>query len=84
MIDLTTSTPTYYYYVVSAQDVIDATNEFALHNEASYNLSKFVKMGSTSSNNNYDDALQNTLYYDSVEEIASEEFIFIVDFIDTD
>ena len=83
MIDLTTTTPTYYYYVVSAQDVIDANNEFLLHNEASYKLSKFIKMGSTSLNNSYDDAFQNSLYYDSIEEIASEEFIFIVDFEDT-
>ncbi len=84
MIDFSTSTPTYYYYVVSAQDVIDATNEFNMHNEASYKLSKFIKMGSTSSNNNFDDATMNNLYYDSVGEYASEEFIFIVDFYDAE
>ncbi len=83
MIDLTTPTPTYYYYVVSAQDVIDATNEMILHNEASYKLSKFIKMGSTSQNNNYDDVIQNNMYYNVTEGIASEEYIFIVDFEDS-
>ena len=83
MIDLTTATPTYYYYEVSAADVVAATQEFAIHNEASYKLSKFIKMGSTTTTNNYDDALQNSIYYDSVNQFANEEFIFIVDFGDS-
>ena len=83
MIDFSTPTPIYYYYVVSAADVVEATNEFNTHNEASYKLSKFVKMGSTSPNNNFDDDLQNTLYYNETEGFASEEFIFIVDFEDS-
>lgn len=83
MIDFTTATPTYYYYITTAQDVISATAEFNLHNEASYKLSKFIKMGSTSLNNNYDDATQNSLYYDPNTRIANEEFIFIVDYEET-
>lgn len=83
MIDLTTATPTYYYYEMSASDVAIAEQEFAIHNEASYNLSKFIKMGSTTLTNIYNDALQNTLYYDAINEIAFEEFIFIVDFSDS-
>ena len=84
MMDFTTPTPTYYYYVVTAQDVIDATAEYNMHNEASYNLSKFIKMGSTTQSNNYDDAYQNGQYYDSTLRVASEEFIFIVDYGETE
>ena len=38
-------------------------------------------MGSTSPNNNYDDALANSTYYQN--NTAEEEFIFMVDFKDT-
>ncbi len=84
MIDFKSATPTYYYYNVDAQDVIDATAEYSQHNEVSYKLSKFIKMGSTSLNNNYDDAYENTQYYLNSMRIASEEFIFIVDFAETE
>ncbi len=80
LIDLVPQTPVYYYYVVSAADVIAAQNEFAIHNEASYPFSRFIRMGSTSSGNNYDDAIQNDLYYDSDTDIVHEEFIVIADF----
>ena len=84
MIDFSTPTPTYYYYIITAADVAEATAEFGIHNEASYRLSKFIKMGSTSSANHFDDAVQNDLYYDATNGIASEEFVFIVDHIDTE
>ncbi len=80
--------PEYYYYVVSESDYTDLLNEYNRQGEASYKLSKFVKMGSTSSGNNYNDEEKNSIYYDSSTDTASEEFIFIVDFsesnIDTD
>jgi len=41
----------------------------------------FTKMGSRSNNSNYDDSVMNGIYYDGVN--SSEEFIFIVDFSDT-
>ena len=37
-------------------------------------------MGSTSQNNNYDDASNNARYYDDTAKSVHEEFIFIVDF----
>ncbi len=75
--------PVYYYYVVSAADVVRATNEYALNDEATYKLSNFVKMGSTSANNKYDDSVSNGVYYNSSLHYVEEEFIFIVDFKDT-
>ncbi len=80
MMDFTTATPTYYYYVVNAADYAASLTEFAQHNEASYPLSRFIKMGSTSTNNNYDDVYQNSVYYKSDLRIVSEEFVFIVDY----
>lgn len=80
MIDLASGIPIYYYYVVSAADVITAQNEFALHNEASYPFSRFTKMGSTSLTNNFNDAVQNDIYYNSSTGQVSEEFVVITDF----
>ncbi len=72
--------PEYYYYVVSSADVVTAQNEFNIYGEASYNLSRFVRMGSSSPSNNYDDEVANDLYYNDTNKVAEEEFIFIVDF----
>lgn len=72
--------PVYYYYVVSESDYEAAVQEFSQQNEVSYLLSKFIKMGSISEDNNYDDSLANQLYYNEDTNIAEEEFIFIVDF----
>ena len=81
MIDLVTrSDPEYYYYVVSGNDVASATEEFNTYGEVSYDFSKFVKMGSTDSDNKYSDSDTNQIYYDSSLKSAHEEFIFIVDF----
>ena len=80
MIDLTSETPEYYYYVVSEEDVTYAQNEFSIHGEASYPLSRFIAMGSTSSNNRFDDELKNSLYYNEELELVFEEFVFIADF----
>lgn len=79
MIDLTTPTPEYYYYVVSAADVTAANSEYQIHGEASYKLSKFIKMGSSSNGNNYNDEVKNATYYDSNTHLAHEEFVVIVD-----
>ena len=77
------SNPVYYYYVVNAADVAAANSEYALNGEATYKLSKFLKMGSTSAGNHYDDATANSIYYNSELHYVEEEFIFIVDFKDT-
>lgn len=72
--------PVYYYYVVDSDDYNDSLNEYNLYGEVSYDLSKFVRMGSTSVDNNYDDASSNDIYYQNG--MAIEEFIFMVDFKD--
>ena len=81
MIDFVQGVPEYYYYVITAADVTAAEAEFEHQNEASYSLSKFTRMGSTNTTNNYDDVSKNAIYYDGTN--SSEEFIFIVDFADT-
>lgn len=73
----------YYYYVVSSSDVAAAEREFDLYGEASYPLSKFIKMGSEDDDNIYSDAVANTEYYDTLGEYSQEEFIFIVDFFES-
>ena len=81
MIDLLSgTTPEYYYYVVTPNDYQTKQSELAAHGDVSYNLSNFVKMGSSNTNNHYDDVIKNDLYYDDSTHIAEEEFIFIVDF----
>ena len=82
MIDFGTGTTEYYYHVIDATDVANADAEYRQHNECSYNLSLFTRMGSLNSNSNYNDALKNAVYYDGTS--SSEEFIFIVDFEDTE
>ena len=41
-------------------------------------------MGSSSSNNNYDEDTLKNIYYNATNEMAVEEFIFIVDFCDAE
>ena len=72
--------PKYYYYVVSSSDYQSSLSEFSTNGEVTYNLSKFIRMGSVSENNNYDDENYNSIYYDEELDMAHEEFIFIVDF----
>ena len=81
MIDFANNQTNYYYHVIDAQDVTRANNEYSLHNEASYPLSLFTRMGSKEIINNYNDAEMNNVYYDGKD--SSEEFIFIVDFSGT-
>lgn len=75
------SKPVYYYYVVNETDFVNQQLEYNTYGEVSYDLSKFIKMGSTSSNNNYNDEISNNTYYNNGA--AEEEFIFMVDFKDT-
>lgn len=74
------SKPVYYYYVVNDEDYNNLQNEYNLYGEVSYDLSKFVRMGSTSGDNNYNDNDSNNTYYQNG--MAIEEFIFMVDFKD--
>ena len=72
--------PEYYYHVITEEEQTQTTSQFNSTGEASYDFNKFIKMGSTSADNKYDDSLKNTIYYDSDKNAAHEEFIFIVDF----
>ena len=82
MIDLTNE-PTYYYHVMSSEDVIRATAEHQQYGESSYFFKDFIKMGSTSSDNHYQEWENMQKYYAQDLGIIQEEFIFIVDFGDT-
>ncbi|MBE6149095.1 MAG: S-layer family protein [Firmicutes bacterium] len=77
------STNEYYYYVVSEEDYNASLQQFNIDNEVSYDFSKFIRMGSTSVDNNYDDELNNNKYYNSDNRNLHEEFIVIVDFVDS-
>lgn len=81
MLEFINGEPTYYYYTITASDVTAASLEMSTQNECSYRLSKFSKMGSKDTSNNYDDATQNAIYYDGTD--SNEEFIFIVDLSET-
>ena len=84
MIDLhDVSNPEYYYYTINESDYNASIEEYNMYGEASYNLSNFIKMGSTSSNNTYNDSEHNMKYYNESTNTAEEEFIFMVDFKDT-
>ena len=72
--------PNYYYYIVSDSDYQNALQEFQTNREVTYNFSNFIRMGSTSPGNKYDDAVYNQEYYDSSTHVSQEEFIAIVDF----
>lgn len=75
--------PYYYYYEVNQSDYNAKLTQFNNDGEATYDLSDFVYMNSTSSNNKYNDSEMNLKYFHSQARIVVEEFIFIFDFKDT-
>ena len=83
MIDLSLNTPKYYYYTVSAEDVTNKEQELLLHGDVSYPLSSFETMGALNSGIYYNNEESNNNYYDSNKNVSSEEFIFIIDFANT-
>ena len=78
-----TNRPEYYYYRITQQDYNDSVQQLSQYNEITYRLSKFIKMDSTSTNNRYDDAVMNHVYYDEEAGLVDEEFMFIFDFKET-
>lgn len=60
--------PTYYYYIVTAQDVVNKKTE--------YKLTEFLSMGST--NKYYDESAMKEKYYLQDSNYQYENFIFIV------
>lgn len=83
MIDLSGNTPEYYYKVISASDYSSAQQELQNVGEVSYNISMFEAMGAENSGVNYNDVTKNAAYYNTSPEYCEEEFIFIIDFADT-
>lgn len=83
MVDYSEGKPKYYSHVIDQNDVNNAIQEFNLYGECSYNFSLFKKMGSIASIDAYDDTIKNERYYNSGNRYVSEEFIFIVDFKNT-
>ena len=72
-----------YYYVVDSTAVNNAKAEYDQYGECSYELANFVKMGSTSSDNNYDETKNISKYYDASLGAVQEEFIVMINFEDT-
>ena len=72
--------PEYYYFKVTDSIYQDSLNQLSQYNEVTYRLSNFIKMDSTSTDNTYDDASNNLIYYDSEAGLVDEEFMFIFDF----
>lgn len=75
--------PVYYYFKVTHDVYENSLTQLANYNEVTYRLSDFILMDSTSTNNTYDDATANLLYYDEDSGLVDEEFMFIFDFKDT-
>lgn len=75
--------PRYYYYNITQDIYNSSVSQLENENEVTYRLTDFIKMGSTSTNNTYDDQDSNTKYYDVDHNCAMEEFIFIFDFKNT-
>ena len=84
MIDFASdSRPEYYYYIVNAADNSAFGANYQTTGEIEYPLSSFMRMGSLDTTNKYSDATANAIYWDNTNHRAVEEFIFIVDFADT-
>ncbi len=73
----------YYYYTVDSSKYNDAATELSQEGEITYYLRDFIKMNSTSTNNKYNDTVQNVKYFDNSSGYVYEEFLFIVDMKDT-
>lgn len=76
--------PNFYYYTVTQDIYNEKVRQLQQEDEITYLLSDFIKMDSTSENNRYNDANNNTLYYHENINYVMEEFIFIFDFKDTE
>lgn len=75
--------PEEYYYIINQTDFNASQTEFNTYGEVSYDLSNFIRMGSTTTTNTYKDATENQVYYKTATNAVLEEFIFIFDFQDT-
>ncbi len=83
MLDLSGDRVDYYYHVISASDVANAQQQLQNEGDIQYLLSMFEVMGAQNSGVYYNDAIKNVEYYDENATTSDEEFIFILDFDDT-
>ena len=83
MIDLSKYTPDYYYHVINQADVNRAEQILNNAGEVAYDLSMFEVMGALNSGVYYNDVSKNTEYCSSGN-YCNEDFIFIIDFGDTE
>lgn len=74
--------PQYYYFDVTNAVYQDSLRQLENEGEIAYRLSDFIKMGSTSATNTYNDNKANREYYDG-KSMAMEEFVFIFDLKET-
>jgi hypothetical protein len=73
-----------YYYLTITEDIYNkSVLEYDAEGEVTYRLSDFIKMGSTSSDNTYDEVEANKKYFNDELDLVDEEFMFIFDFKDT-
>ena len=77
------NTPGYYYYKITEENYQEKMQEIANNQEATYPLSNFIQMASTTSSNVYDDAIMNQVYYHDDLKLVMEEFVFLFDFNDS-
>ena len=75
--------PEYYYYRIDHSVYTASVTEWENYGEVAYRLSNFIKMDSTSTNNTYNDAASNLLYYNTDTNMTDEEFLFIIDMKDS-
>lgn len=79
--------PKYYYYKITNENYnAEIVNSLSYNNNGistqfyAYRLSNFIRMGSTSSGNHFDNEHANDVNYNRTTKIAAEEYIFMVDF----
>lgn len=80
MIDLVTNE--YYTYTVDYKNYYVKKDEYNRNGEVNYYLKDFIKMGTITEENVYDEEAHNSIYHvtENGQDYALEEFVFIVDF----
>lgn len=78
------NTPEYYYLEIDEETYNRTVEELKNNNEVAYKLSDFIRMGSISSDNTYNEEDSNKKHYYDDKKLVMEEYVFIFDFVDTD
>ena len=72
MIDLSKTTPEYYYHTINEDDITRAEAEIASHGDVAYPLSSFETMGALNSNVYYNNGSNSADYYNPDKNTSSE------------